>query len=88
MPTFDVSYGNILWWLSTSAPEIAVGVASYRRSRCLSRYPVWRSVIIGFLAGSFTALWLVVWWVNRKRIAQEWEYYRRDRTGSNSVVLT
>ena len=68
------AYGIFLYGTSS-----AVAVASYRRSRCLSGYPIWRSVIIAFLSASFQLLWLIVWWVNRKRIAVEWDHWR-DRT--------
>ena len=56
----------------------AIGVASYRRSRCLSGYPIWRSVLIAVISAGFNLLWLVVWWVNRKRIALEWDQWRAE----------
>lgn len=66
----------VLFWLITSAPEIAAAIASYRRCRCLSRYPIWRSLATALLAFSFTFVWLIHWFVNRKRIAAEWRAYR------------
>jgi hypothetical protein len=71
-----VGYGVLLY--SASA---AIAIASYRRSRCLSRYPIWRSSIIAFLSASFQMLWLVAWWVNRNRVAQEWNRWRTDVAG-------
>ena len=62
-----------------------VAVLSFRRSRYLSEYPVWRSAVIGFLAGSFWILWIVVSWVNRERIAQEW---RNHRAGHSLTTTT
>ncbi|MEO6606622.1 MAG: hypothetical protein ABIN55_13550 [Aeromicrobium sp.] len=79
MPNPDSSLAEILFWLSTTGVQIAISVASYRRSRCLSRYPIWRSVLIGLIAGAFAILWLIVWWVNRDRIAEEWRRYREPK---------
>jgi hypothetical protein len=59
-----------------------VAVASYRRSRQLSGYPVWRSVLIAVLAAWFFMLWLIVWWVHRERIATEWNRVRVARAGA------
>jgi hypothetical protein len=70
----SVAYGAFLYGTS-----VAVAVASYRRSRCLSGYPIWRSVIIALISASFQLLWLIVWWVNRKRIAEEWDRWRAIR---------
>jgi hypothetical protein len=72
----SVSAGELIIALSQYAIMLAVAVASYRRSRYLSGYPVWRSVIIGVFAGSFWFLWMIVWWVNRDRIAAEWHEYK------------
>lgn len=60
----------------------AVAIASYRRCRCrcLSEYPIWKSVIIGAVAGQFWLLWLVFWLMDRKQIAQEWRHYRASRS--------
>jgi hypothetical protein len=58
---------------------LAVAVASYRRSRCLTGHPVWKSIIIGAVAGLSWELWLIVWYVNRKRIADQWRAYRQAK---------
>jgi hypothetical protein len=58
---------------------LAVAVASYRRSRCLSGHPIWKSVAIGVVAGAFWELWLIVWYVNRENIAQKWLEYRQTQ---------
>lgn len=65
------AYGIFLYGTS-----VAVGVASYRRSRCLSPYPIWRSVILALLSASFQVLWLIIWRVNHKRIAEETARWR------------
>ena len=74
------AYGAFLYGTS-----FAVAVASYRRSRCLSGYPIWRSVMIALLSASFQMLWLIVWWVNRERIAVEWDHWR-DRTRGHQAL--
>lgn len=58
---------------------LVVAVASYRRSRCLTGHPVWKSVVIGAVAGIFWELWLVVWYVNRERIADQWRAHRQAK---------
>lgn len=58
----------------------AVAVVSFRRSRLLSRYPIWRSVLIGVIAGAWWPLWAIVSWVNRDQIAREWAMYRAEQT--------
>jgi len=58
---------------------LAVGVASYRRSRCLTGHPVWKSIIIGAAAGLFWELWLIVWYLNRRRIADQWRAYQQAK---------
>lgn len=73
---FDLDAIGTAVWLLTAA---AVFVASYRRSRCLSGYPQWKSVLVGLVSASFIVLWLIVWWVNRVRIRDEWERWRQDR---------
>jgi hypothetical protein len=73
------SGGELLITVLGCAIVVAVAVASYRRSRCLSGYPIWKSVVIGVVAAAFWELWLIVWWVNRKRIAWEWSKYRREQ---------
>jgi len=65
---------QILVWSAV----IAVAVASYRRSRCLSGYPIWRSVLISIVASAFVIFWLIAWWVNRERIADEWAQWRAE----------
>jgi 4-amino-4-deoxy-L-arabinose transferase-like glycosyltransferase len=58
---------------------VAVAVASYRRSRLLSHYPVWRSVLIAVAAGAFWELWVIASIINRERLRREWNAYRRER---------
>lgn len=53
-----------------------VAVVSYRRSRCLSGYPIWKSVLIAGVAGSFWVPWIIVSVVNRNQIAWEWDRYK------------
>ncbi|WP_456696597.1 hypothetical protein [Aeromicrobium sp. P5_D10] len=57
---------------------LAVAVASYRRGRCLSRYPIWHSAIIAVLAGLFPAFWLIGSLVNRDRLQLDWQRYHAD----------
>ncbi|MCW2799112.1 MAG: hypothetical protein JWQ70_584 [Aeromicrobium sp.] len=70
----------------TTALSVAVAIASFRRSRCLSRYSIPRSLLIGAVSASFMELWLIVWWVNRKRIADEWDMWRRERSERDKVT--
>lgn len=67
---------DVVWDVAMLALGIAVAVASFRRSRLLSGYPIWRSVVIAFLAGSFPWVWFTVSVVNRDRIAGEWKQYK------------
>ena len=67
------------WFIVSTGISLAIAVASYRRSRHLSRYPIWRAVMIAIIAGAFDIIWLLLWWVNRKRIAEEWDRWRADR---------
>lgn len=64
----------------------AIAVASFRRSLLLSRYPIWRSALIGAIAGIFWILWLIVSWVNRHQIEREWNQYRAERELSTSPL--
>ncbi len=66
------------------AIAVAVFVASYRRSRCLSGYPVWRSVLIALVAAAFWPIWLIVWVVNEPRIRREWRAYRLEKAARES----
>lgn len=65
---------------------LAVAIASYRRSRCLSRYPVWKSLAIAVAAGAFWIVWLLASVINRDRLAREWSQYRHERDGSKVLV--
>jgi hypothetical protein len=58
---------------------LVVAVASYRRSRCLTGHPIWKSIIIGAAAGLFWELWLIVWYIDRNRIADQWRAYRQAK---------
>jgi hypothetical protein len=69
--------GELILTALGCAIVVAVAVASYRRSRCLSGHPIWKSIVIGVVAGAFWQLRLIVWWVNRERIASEWREYRQ-----------
>ncbi len=66
--------------LANVAMFAVVDVLSFRRSRLLSRYPIWRSVMIGAVAGIFWVLWAIVSWVNRAQIAREWDMYRAEES--------
>lgn len=68
--------GELVSFLVQAAIFGAVAVASYRRSRCLSAYPIWKSVLIAGVSGSFWILWIVVSIVNRNQIAWEWDRYK------------
>jgi len=74
------SLAEVVFTTTNWVVSLVVAVASFRRSRRLSGYPVWRSVVIGVVAGAWWPLWLIVWYVNRSRIAWEWSEYRRERT--------
>lgn len=58
---------------------VAVAVASYRRSRCLSGYRIWASLIICLIAAWFWVLWIVLSLVNHRRITREWRAYYTTR---------
>lgn len=57
----------------------AVAIASYRRSRCLSGYRIWASVIIAVIAGTFWVLWLMYSLIDRKEIRRAWREYYTSR---------
>ena len=65
-------------------PFLVVMVMSYRRSRHLSRYPIWRSLSIAVAAGVFWPVWLVASVVNRDQLAQDWSQYRAERDGAST----
>jgi hypothetical protein len=67
---------------------LAVAVASYRRSRCLSRYPVWRSVAIAVVSGMAWLIWLLASVINRDQLAREWRAHRGRRGGSEILAGT
>jgi hypothetical protein len=67
---------------------IAVAVASFRRGRCLSRYPIWKSLLIALAAGSFPLVWLIVSIAKRQQLAREWSNYRHERASRRSLVLS
>jgi putative effector of murein hydrolase len=71
--------GELVLTALLSTIVLVVAVASYRRSRWLSNHPIWKSVVIGVVAGAFWELWLIVWWVNRERVAQQWREYRQTQ---------
>lgn len=58
---------------------LAVAVASYRRSRCLTSHPVWKSILMGAVAGIFWELWLILWYIDRERIADQWRAHRQAK---------
>ena len=76
----SVTPGELILVVTGWPIVLAVAIASYRRSRCLSGYPIWKSVIVGAVAGWLWVLWLVFWVLDRKRIAQEWRDYRAARS--------
>lgn len=79
------SLAEVLFTTTNWAVSLVVAVASYRRSRHLSGYPIWKSLVIGVVAGACWPLWLIVWCVNRDRIAWEWREFRRERTLTPAV---
>ncbi|MDQ3156956.1 MAG: hypothetical protein M3Q98_09555 [Actinomycetota bacterium] len=76
------SVSDLVWFLASAA----VLVASFRRSRYLSDYPIWKSILTGLVSGTFILLWLIVWWVNRERVAEEWATWRQDRPKPSSQI--
>jgi len=79
LPNSSWTAGDWIWFSVSTGISVAVAVASYRRSRHLSRYSIPRAVVIAILAGIFDFLWLILWWINRKRIAQAWKYWREEQ---------
>lgn len=63
-------------FLVTTSP---IGVASFRRSRCLSGYSAWTSAGIAVLSMIFSVVWLISWMVRRDEIAARWDAYRAER---------
>jgi len=47
--------------------------------RCLTGHPVCKSTIIGAAAGLFWELWLIIWYLNRRRIADQWRAYQQAK---------
>lgn len=81
LPALTPSVGEIVMTLVNVAIFLAVAIASYRRSRCLSGYPVWQSLAIAIVAGAFWLVWLLASVINRDRLAREWDQYRRESDG-------
>ena len=75
---------DFVWW----AILLAVAVVSYRRSRLLSGYPIWRAVLVAALAGTFPEVWFICSLLNRERIAAEWKQreLRLARTEPSGVA--
>ncbi|GAA3534120.1 hypothetical protein GCM10022234_33750 [Aeromicrobium panaciterrae] len=73
---------DLLFSVFNTALFMAVAVVSFRRSHLLSRYPIWRSVLIGVIAGTWWIVWMIVSWVNRDQIKREWAMYRAERAPS------
>jgi hypothetical protein len=73
----DVAFGVV---------AVAVFVASYRRGRVLSRYPVWRSAAIAVLAACLPGVWLIAWLVNRDLISDQWRQHRAAQAPARDVV--
>jgi hypothetical protein len=63
----EIIMGALAWPIG-----IGVAVASFRRSRHLSGYPIWRCVVTAVLACMFWPLWFVAWAVNHEQVAREW----------------
>jgi uncharacterized membrane protein len=66
---------GLAYWLIV----VAVAVASFRRSRLLSRYPMWKSVLIAVAAGAFWPYWVIASIINRDALRREWSAHRRER---------
>jgi hypothetical protein len=75
LPEIGIVLAYWLFWLIL----VAVAVASFRRSHLLSRYPIWRSVLIAVAAGAFWPSWVIASIVNRDALRREWSAYRRER---------
>lgn len=58
---------------------VSVAVASYRRSRCLSRYSVPKSVVIALVSAAFWQIWVIASVVSRERLRMEWARYRHGQ---------
>lgn len=81
----SVTTGELMFLLAPlahCAMLIAVAIASYRRCRSLSKYPIWKSLLIGAVAGWFWLPWMLFWLFDRKQIAQEWRDYRASQLSS------
>jgi hypothetical protein len=79
LPALAAGVGEVFMFLANAALFLGVAVASYRRSRCLSRYPVWRSLLIAVAAGAYWPIWLLVSVINRKQLDREWRMYEQER---------
>ncbi|MFI5429872.1 hypothetical protein [Aeromicrobium sp. UC242_57] len=78
VPTGELILGALAT-VTYAAFLLAIAATAYRRSRCLSEYPVWQSVLIAVLAASFPGIWLVASFVNRDRLRDEWHRYNSRR---------
>lgn len=72
-------WAEIGYYVVLSTVMLTVAFASFRRARCLSRFPIWKALLTAVFAGLFWEIWLLVSVVNRTRIASEGEQYRRER---------
>lgn len=73
-----VSTSEMVIFLALIAIVVSVAVASYRRSRCLSKYSVPKSLAIAVASGLFWEIWVIASIVNRERLRMEWARYRHD----------
>jgi hypothetical protein len=86
LPALAPSSGEVLGFLANAALFLSVATASYRRSRCLSRYPVWKGLLIAVVAGTFLPIWLLVSVINRKQLAREWSMHNEERASLRALV--
>lgn len=78
--------GDMAFALVVLTLEVAVFVASYRRSRVLSGYPVWRSVLTGLLSAWFWPIWVILSGINARQLMREWDEVRASRRRDQSPL--
>jgi hypothetical protein len=86
LPALAPSTGEVLMFLANTALFLSLAVASYKRSRHLSRYPVWKSLLIAVLAGKYWPIWLLVSVVNHKQLDREWSIYKQEQESQRVLV--
>lgn len=74
-----VDASELIIFLLLIAIIVAVAVASYRRSRCLSGYSVLKSLATAVLSGVFWEIWVIASIVKHQQLRTDWARYRLDR---------